>query len=61
MILVQLNPKECLLVANDNSADASKLRHTLSRSNILVTERKRSKSDKQCLPTGVTMGIVFLL
>ena len=44
MILVQLNPKECLLVANDNSADAGKLRHALSRSNVLITDRKRSES-----------------
>lgn len=41
MILVQLNPKECLLVANDSSGEASKLRHALHRSNVLVTERKR--------------------
>lgn len=47
MILVQLNPKECLVVAKDNIADASKLQQTLKRSGILVTERKRSKKEKR--------------
>lgn len=43
MMLVQLNPKECLVVANDNSGEAIKLQHALKRSGVLVTERKRGE------------------
>ena len=42
-MLVQLSPKECLVVANDNSGEASKLHHALKRSGVLLTERKRSE------------------
>ena len=43
MMLVQLNPKECLVVANDNSGEAMKLHRALKRSGVLVTERKRGE------------------
>ncbi|XP_033113304.1 DNA mismatch repair protein Msh2-like [Anneissia japonica] len=44
-LLVQLSPKECLLesVGGDSSPEANKLKQILMRSNILVTERKRSE------------------
>ena len=46
MILVQLNPKECLMVANDNSGEAIKLHRALKRSGVLVTERKRGEKKR---------------
>ena len=42
-LIVQLTPKECLLVANDNSAEGRRLYQCLSRSNVLITERKRGE------------------
>ena len=41
-LLVQLAPKECLLIHNDLHPDAGKLRNVIGRSNILITEKKRS-------------------
>ena len=41
-LLVQLAPKECILIHNDQHPDAAKLRSVIGRSNILVTDRKRS-------------------
>jgi len=42
-LLVQLDPKECLLPQHDTSADAAKIQEVIQRSNILITERKKGK------------------
>ncbi|KAK3870845.1 hypothetical protein Pcinc_023957, partial [Petrolisthes cinctipes] len=42
-LLVQLGPRECLLPTGDLGPDAAKLKQVLSRSSLLVTERKRSE------------------
>ncbi|RMX48837.1 hypothetical protein pdam_00001568 [Pocillopora damicornis] len=42
-LLVQLGPKECLLPQNDTSADAAKVLEVIQRSNILVSDRKKSE------------------
>ena len=39
--MMQLRPKECLLVSHDLNADAKKLVQVLQRSGVMVTERKR--------------------
>lgn len=41
-LLVQVGPKECLLVAKDTNIEASVIKKTLQKANILITERKRS-------------------
>ena len=41
-LIVQLRPKECLVVANDSNSDARKLVQVIERSGVLVSERKRS-------------------
>ena len=41
--LVQLGPKECLLVGRDAHSDAGKLRQMVTRCGVLVTDRKRGK------------------
>lgn len=40
-LLVQLSPRECLVVAHDTHSEANQLLHLLQRSNTLVTERKK--------------------
>ena len=40
--LVQLGPKECLLVSSDRHSDSGRLRQLLSRCGLLITDRKRS-------------------
>ncbi|KAK4320785.1 hypothetical protein Pmani_008361 [Petrolisthes manimaculis] len=42
-LLVQLGPRECLLPTGDLGPDTAKLKQVLSRSSLLVTERKRSE------------------
>ncbi|KAK3741792.1 hypothetical protein QZH41_001548 [Actinostola sp. cb2023] len=42
-LLVQLGPKECLLVQHDTNADASKMHEVIRRSNVLITERKKGE------------------
>ncbi|XP_071956760.1 DNA mismatch repair protein Msh2-like [Antedon mediterranea] len=44
-LLVQLSPKECLLesVSGETNPEAAKLKQVIMRSNILVTERKRTE------------------
>lgn len=42
-LLVQLSPKESLIIANDPNTDAGKLRQVLQRSSICITERKKSE------------------
>jgi len=37
-MLVQLSPRECVV---DNSSEAGRLRHTLQRSGVLITERRK--------------------
>ena len=41
--LVQLGPKECLLMTPDPHTDAARLRQVLARSHLLVTDRKRGE------------------
>ncbi|KXJ23745.1 DNA mismatch repair protein Msh2 [Exaiptasia diaphana] len=41
-LLVQLGPKECLLVQNDANSDSSTMQEIIRRSNILITERKKA-------------------
>ena len=43
-MLMQLGPRECLLIAGDNRAEAVKLRQVIERAGILVTERKKGPS-----------------
>ncbi|XP_046847802.1 DNA mismatch repair protein Msh2-like isoform X2 [Xenia sp. Carnegie-2017] len=40
-LLVQMGPKECIIQANDKSADAVKLEEVIKRSGILITKRKK--------------------
>lgn len=42
-LIVQLGPKECLIAQGDLGPDGVKLKQVLSRSNMLVTERKKSE------------------
>lgn len=42
-VVVQLCPKECLVVAHDSSSDSRKLIQTLEKSGVLVSERKRTE------------------
>ncbi|XP_065906455.1 DNA mismatch repair protein Msh2-like isoform X3 [Dysidea avara] len=46
-LLVQLAPRECVLIHNDQHADAPKLRSVIGRSNMLITERKRGDFQAQ--------------
>lgn len=39
--LVQLGPKECLLVSPDHHSDTGRVRQMLSRSGVLITDRKK--------------------
>jgi DNA mismatch repair protein MSH2 len=41
--LVQLGPKECLLVSSDRHSDSGRLRQLLSRCGLLITDRKRTE------------------
>ncbi|OWF42758.1 DNA mismatch repair protein Msh2 [Mizuhopecten yessoensis] len=41
-LIVQLGPKECLIMSGEIGADAGKLKQVLDRSGLLVTERKKS-------------------
>ena len=41
--MMQLRPKECLVVSHDSNTDAKKLVQMLQRSGVMVTDRKRSK------------------
>ena len=43
-LLVQVGPKECLLVAKDTNTEAGILKKTLQKANILITERKKCKN-----------------
>ncbi len=40
-MMMQLRPKECLVISHDSNTDAKKLIQVLQRSNVMVTERKR--------------------
>jgi DNA mismatch repair protein MSH2 len=46
-LLVQLEPKECIIPANDVSSDANILRKTILRTNILITERKKAEFNEK--------------
>lgn len=39
--MMQLRPKECLVVSHDANTDGKKLVQVLQRSGVMVTERKR--------------------
>ncbi|RVE59789.1 hypothetical protein OJAV_G00191920 [Oryzias javanicus] len=41
-LLVQISPKECLLVQGENSTDGNKLREVVQRGGMLVSDRKRA-------------------
>jgi len=41
--MMQLRPKECLVVSHDPNTDAKKLVQVLQRSSVMVTERKRGQ------------------
>uniref|UniRef100_A0A8C5HRN0 DNA mismatch repair protein n=1 Tax=Gouania willdenowi TaxID=441366 RepID=A0A8C5HRN0_GOUWI len=41
-LLVQIGPKECLLVQGENSAEGTKLREVVQRGGMLLSERKRA-------------------
>ncbi|KAK7478892.1 hypothetical protein BaRGS_00029873 [Batillaria attramentaria] len=41
-LVVQLGPKEAIVVAGDTTPDGAKLKQVLERSNVLITERKRA-------------------
>lgn len=40
-LIVQLGPKECIVVATDTSSEGTILRKILHRSKILITERNK--------------------
>nr|XP_027229017.1 DNA mismatch repair protein Msh2-like [Penaeus vannamei] len=42
-LVVQLSPRECLIPSGDLGPDGAKLKQVLSRSQLLVTERKRTE------------------
>ncbi|XP_029954685.1 DNA mismatch repair protein Msh2 [Salarias fasciatus] len=42
-LLVQISPKECLLVQGEGNADGSKLREVVQRGGVLVSDRKRAE------------------
>ncbi|KAM9773396.1 DNA mismatch repair protein Msh2 isoform 1-T1 [Syngnathus typhle] len=42
-LLVQIGPKECLLVQGDRSAEGVKLREVVQRGGVLVSDRKRTE------------------
>ncbi|XP_068207962.1 DNA mismatch repair protein Msh2-like [Palaemon carinicauda] len=42
-LIVQLGPKECLIAQGDLGPDGVKLKQVLSRSNMLLTERKKNE------------------
>lgn len=39
--MVQVGPKECILISGETSVDAVKLRQVINKTGVLVTERKR--------------------
>ncbi|XP_041352599.1 DNA mismatch repair protein Msh2-like [Gigantopelta aegis] len=41
-LIVQLGPKECVLMAGDLTGDAGKLKQVIERSGLLVSEKKRN-------------------
>ena len=57
-LLVQLSPKEGLVVANDANADAGKIRQALQRANVMITERKRCKEVTHAPPLSSKLRIV---
>ena len=44
--MVQVGPKECILISGDTSVDAVKLRQVINKTGVLVTERKRCMQSK---------------
>ncbi len=40
-MLVQLSPRECLVVSHDSHSEAGRLTQVLRRNNVLITERKK--------------------
>ena len=40
---MQLGPKECVLMAGDQTGDAGKLKQVVERSGLLISEKKRSE------------------
>ena len=48
--LVQLGPKECLVVGPDSHSDAGRLRELLARCGLLITARKRGDSTDPLSP-----------
>jgi DNA mismatch repair protein MSH2 len=42
-LLVQLSPKECVMAANDSTPDGIRLFQVVSRSGVVVTERKKGE------------------
>ena len=40
-LVVQLSPKEAVVVAGDSTPDCSKVKEVLTRSGLLITERKK--------------------
>ena len=40
-LVVQLSPKEAIVVAGESTPDSMKMKEVLGRSGLLITERKR--------------------
>jgi DNA mismatch repair protein MSH2 len=58
-LLVQLSPKECVMAANDSTPDGIRLFQVVSRSGVVVTERKKG-SLSSLITNGLFCTIVLL-
>ena len=48
-LIVQLSPKEAVVLAGETTPDGAKLKEVLGRSGLLITERKRGATIYPCI------------